>query len=370
MREDDEQMLDRIPFVDLSALHEPLAEALRDAAARVLGSGRFILGEEGAAFERELAAALGVRHAVGVSSGTDGLLALLMAAGIGPGAEVVTTPYSFVATVEAIVRVGATPVFADVELDSMNLAPGEARRRIGSRTRAMLAVHLFGRAARAESLRAACADAAIPLFEDAAQAIGAGGVGRGRAAVLSFFPSKNLGGFGDGGAVLTDDGDLAAELRLLRNHGAAAKLRHERIGGNFRLDELQAAFLRAKLPHLPRWTADRRRVAAAYRDRLSPLPVTLPPPDDGCVWNQFVVRVPDGRRDALAAHLDARGVATAVYYPEPLHLHPALASLGHRPGDFPNAERAARESLALPIYPGLSDESIDRVARALSDFFR
>ncbi len=361
--------MDRLPFLDLNAQHRPLAAALAAAAARVLASGQFILGPEVETFERELGAALGVKEVVGVSSGTDALLALLLAAGISPGDEVVTTPYSFFATAEAIVRLGARPVFADVEPETLNLDPRAAVRRFSARTKGLLAVHLFGRTARLSALRDACATAGVPLLEDAAQAIGAAEVGSGLGAALSFFPSKNLGGFGDGGAVLTNDDALAAAVRLLRNHGAAEKMRHERVGGNFRLDELQAALLRVKLPHLARFTADRRRLAALYRDRLGGLPIGLPPLDDGCVWNQFVIRVPAARRDPLRAHLDGRGIASAVYYPIPLHLQPALAFLGHRPGDFPNAERAAEESLALPIYPGLTDGALARVTDAVGDFF-
>jgi dTDP-4-amino-4,6-dideoxygalactose transaminase len=210
----------------------------------------------------------------------------------------------------------------------------------------------------------------VPLLEDAAQAIGAAGVGSGRGAALSFFPAKNLGGFGDGGAVVTNDAALAEAIRQVRNHGAVEKTRHERLGGNFRLDELQAALLRVKLPRLPRWTAERRRLAALYRDRLAGLPVILPPPDAGSVWNQFVIRVPGERRAALRSHLEARMIDTAVYYPIPLHLQPALAFIGHGPGDFPHAERAAQESLALPLYPGLTDAALARVAAALGDFFR
>ena len=369
-QDDDQRTMSRIPFVDLGPAHVPLGDGLRAAAARVLGSGRFVLGPEVAAFERELAETLGVAEAVGVSSGTDALTTLLVAAGVGPGDEVVTTPYSFFATVEAIVRLGAQPVFADIELETMNLDPEGAAGRIGPRTKAVLAVHLFGRAARLEPLLASCAVAGIPLIEDAAQAIGAAGVGLGWGAALSFFPSKNLGGFGDGGAVVTRGADLAARVRLLRNHGASQKLEHLEIGGNFRLDELQAALLRVKLPHLARWTAERRRLAAAYRELLNHLPIAMPPPDDGCVWNQFVVRVPDQRRAALQLHLDERGIASAIYYATPLHLQPALRFLRHRPGDLPNAELAARESLALPIFPGLSDQDLGRVAAALEDFFR
>ena len=359
-----------IPLLDLSALHGPLEGPLRSAIERVLASGRFILGAEVAAFEGELAAALGRAHGVGVSSGTDALVAMLQAVGVGGGHEVVTTPYSFFASVEAIVRVGARPVFADVEAETMNIDPEAALSRLGGKTCAVLVVHLFGRAARTDSLREACATEGVPLLEDAAQAIGAAGVGSGQAAALSFFPSKNLGGFGDGGAVVTDDAAVASALRVLRNHGAAEKMQHQRIGGNFRLDELQAALLRVKLPHLARWTAERRRLAALYRERLARLPIGLPPPDAGCVWNQFVIRVPRAGRDPLRRHLEERGIASAVYYPIPLHLQPALAFLGHRPGDFPNAERAAKESLALPIFPGLGDGPLARVTDAVAEFFR
>jgi dTDP-4-amino-4,6-dideoxygalactose transaminase len=368
-------------MLDLEAQHAPLRRALEAAAARVLASNGFILGEEVAAFEREITAALGIRYAVGVSSGTDALLALLMAAGVGPGDEVVTTPYSFFATVEAIVRLGARPVFADIDPDTLNLDPDLAAARITSRTRAVVVVHLFGRAAGTAPLVAACAAGQIPLIEDAAQAIGAwsaagqanqgfkvGTLGAG--AALSFFPSKNLGGFGDGGMMVTNDEAAASQVRLLRNHGAAGKLRHVVVGGNFRLDEVQAALLRVKLPALDRFTTERRRIAAQYRERLANVPIKLPLWDEGCVWNQFVVAVPGHRRAALMEHLDGRGIASSIYYPIPLHLQPALAHLDHRPGDFPRAEQAARESLALPIFPGLGDERLARVADAVADFFR
>jgi dTDP-4-amino-4,6-dideoxygalactose transaminase len=362
--------MERVPLQDLPALHRPLEEELRTAVARVLASGRYILGPEVAAFERELAAAVGVAAAVGTSSGTDALQALLLGLGVGPGDEVVTTPYSFIATAEAIVRVGARPVFADVDPETLNLDPRAAAALIGGRTKAVLAVHLFGRPAELGPLGDACARTGIPLLEDAAQAIGAAGVGSGRAAALSFFPAKNLGGFGDGGAVVTNDAAFAEVIRQVRNHGAVEKTRHDRLGGNFRLDELQAALLRVKLPHLQRWTDERRRLAALYRERLAGLPVALPPPDAGSVWNQFVIRVPGERRAALRQHLDGQGIDSAVYYPIPLHLQPALAFLGHRPGDFPQAERAAQESLALPLYPGLAEAALGRVAAALRDFLR
>jgi len=372
-----------VPLQDLAAHHEPLLPELAAAAVRVLTSGRFIAGAETEAFEREAAAALSIPHAVGVSSGTDGLLAALMACGVGPGDEVVTSPFSFFASVGAILRLGATPVFADVDPATLNLDPTAAATRLGPKTRAALVVHLFGRAAPLDGLDAACAALDIPIIEDAAQAIGARAdrspSGRpsgalGRAAVISFFPSKNLGGFGDGGMVLTTDADFAARIRVLRVHGATAKNRHEVLGGNFRLDELKAALLRVKLPHLPRWTERRRQIADHYRQRLSAVAdagaIELPPPDPGSVWNQFVLRIRDRARDPLRQHLAARGIATAVYYPTPLHLQPALAHLGLRAGAFPQAERAAREALALPIYPELPLAAADRVAATVAAFFR
>jgi dTDP-4-amino-4,6-dideoxygalactose transaminase len=302
------------------------------------------------------------------------LLALLMAAGVGPGDEVLTTPLSFFATAEAIVRVGARPTFADVDDATLNLDAADAASRVGPRTKAALVVHLFGRVAATEPLEARCARDGVALLEDAAQSLGARRADRrvgalGRGAAVSFFPSKNLGGFGDGGAVLTDDAALADRIALLRVHGATEKLRHVAIGGNFRMDALQAALLRVKLPHLPAWTERRRRVAALYDAGLAGLPLRLPPADDGCVFNQYVVRVPDGRRDALAAHLRSAGIATNVYYPVPLHLQPALAAFGGRPGQLPRAEAAAAEVLALPIYPELSDEKVARVVAAAGAFF-
>ena len=372
--------MDRIPLIDLEVQHAPFRLQLEAAATRVLASNSFILGGEVAAFEVELARTLGVQHAVGVSSGTDALLALLAAVGVAPGDEVVTTPYSFFATVEAIVRLGARPVFADVDAATLNVDPDRALERIGPRTRAILVVHLFGRMAQTAALEAACARNGVALVEDAAQAVGAsridGGVRRGvgtlgSGAALSFFPTKNLGGFGDGGMVLTEDAGIAERIRTLRNHGAAEKHQHSRIGGNFRLDEIQAALLRVKLPHLVRWTEARIRLVHAYRRLLVGLPLRLPPADEGCVWNQFVVGVPDGSRAALMAFLESEGIASAIYYPTPLHLQPALAGMSAgRPGDFPVAEQAARESLALPIHPELTDAQLARVVSIIGRFFR
>jgi dTDP-4-amino-4,6-dideoxygalactose transaminase len=364
-----------IPFADPAADHADLLPELEAAAARVLRSGKFILGDEVAAFETELAAFSGVAHAVGMSSGTDALLALLMAAGVGPGDEVLTSPFSFFATAEVIARVGARPVFADIDADTLNLNPEAAAARITASTKAVIAVHLFGRAARTGPLEAACASAGIPLFGDAAQAIGAfdesgrpvGAVGR--AAALSFFPTKNLGGCGDGGAILTNDEALAFRLRQLRVHGAAAKNHYVVVGGNFRLDELQAALLRVKLRHLPDWTTARRRLAVDYQQGLAETPLTLPPADRGAVWNQYVVRVPDDRRADLITHLRADGIATEIYYPAALSLQACFQTSGHRPGDFPCAERACSEVLALPIRPSLPAAQRGQIVESVRRFY-
>jgi dTDP-4-amino-4,6-dideoxygalactose transaminase len=364
---------------DLAGHHAPIVEALEAAFRRVLLSGRYIAPGDGtgevASFEREAAAALGVAHAIGMSSGTDALLAMLMAAGVGPGDEVVTTPFSFVASADVIARLGARPRFVDIDPLTLNLDPARVAEALAAQTKAVLLVHLFGRMVDGADLRASCARRGVALLEDAAQALGATDwdgrrVGTlGRAAALSFFPTKNLGALGDAGMVLTDDEAFARKLRALRVHGASARSRYDIVGGNFRLDELHAALLRVKLPHVARSTEARRAVARRYGDALAGLPVHLPPPAPGMVWNQFVLRVPDGRRDALAAHLAVHGIATEIYYPRPLHLQPCFAALGHRPGDFPVAERACAEVLALPIYPELRAEDIDGVIAAIGDFF-
>ena len=352
-----------VPLLDLRAQHQPLRAELLAALARVLDGGQFILGPEVAAFEERLAAAVGARHAVGVSSGTDALLVALMALGVGPGDDVVTTPYSFYATAGCVARLGARPVFADIERASFNLDPVAAATACGPRTRAVIPVHLFGRAAR-------CPAVPVPVLEDAAQAIGA--PLRGVAACLSFFPSKNLGALGDSGALITDDDALADQVRLLRAHGARPKYVHHQVGGNFRLDALQAAALAVKLPHLPAWTAARRAHADAYRARFAaarvPAELRVPEAAPGHIYNQFVIRAP--RRDALRAHLAAAGVTTEVYYPLPFHLQPCFASLGYRAGAFPEAEAASREALALPIYPELAAADQEYVVACIEGFYR
>jgi dTDP-4-amino-4,6-dideoxygalactose transaminase len=365
-----------VPLLDLRAQHATIRDETVAAVLRIVDAQTFILGEPVVELERAVAALSHTRHAIGCANGTDAILLAMRALDIGRGDEVITTPFTFFATAGTIHNVGATPVFVDIEPSTFNIVPAAVAAARTSRTKAVIPVDLFGQMAAVEQV--ASAMKGVPVIEDAAQSIGARRMVDGEARMageiptigtFSFFPSKNLGGFGDGGAVTTNDAVLAAQVRALRNHGTEQKLRHERIGGNFRLDELQAALLRVKLPHLSRWTAERRRLAVLYRERLAGLPIGLPPPDPGSVWNQFVIRVPAARRGPLLRHLEARGIASAVYYPIPLHLQPALAFLGHRPGDFPNAERAAEESLALPIFPGLTDGDLFRVAGALRDFF-
>jgi dTDP-4-amino-4,6-dideoxygalactose transaminase len=365
-----------VPLLDLQAQYAPLRQEILSAIARVCDSQRFILGPEVDALERELAAHLEVPEAIAVSSGTDALLAAMMALGVGPGDEVVTTPYSFFATAGCISRLGAVPRFVDIDPSTCNIDPAAVPAAITTKTRAVMPVHLYGLCADMEPLNSAAAAAGIPVIEDACQAIGATDHGRqagslGTIGCFSFFPSKNLGAFGDGGLVTTADPRLAHEIRLLRNHGAEPKYLHHRIGGNFRLDALQAAVLRVKLPHLRRWTEMRRanaaRYAAMFRKAGLEGRITLPiePAGRTHVYNQFVVRVPD--RDRVRARLAERDIGTEVYYPVPIHLQACFADLGYARGDFPEAERAADQTLALPIYGELTADQQATVVDALAD---
>jgi dTDP-4-amino-4,6-dideoxygalactose transaminase len=364
-----------VPLLDLDGQYRPLRDELLAAIARVCDSQRFIGGPEVDAFERELSALAGVRHAVGLSSGTDAILAALMALGIGPGDEVIVPTFSFFATAGCVSRVGATPTLVDVDNATCNIDPALAAAAITPRTRAIIPVHLYGQCADMDPILDAAARAGIPVIEDAAQAIGATYKGRqagsmGSVACFSFFPSKNLGAFGDGGLLTTNDDRLAHEVRLLRSHGAEPKYFHKRIGGNFRLDALQAAVLRVKLPHLAAWSDARRRNAARY-DRLfgdSGVAdrIVLPPrrPECGHIFNQYTIRV--ANRDAVRAKLEAAGIGTEIYYPVPFHLQECFASLGHRRGDFPIAEAIASETLALPIYAELTEAQQAQVVSAIA----
>lgn len=355
----------RVPLFDMVAELAPVRAELDAAIARVLDSGVFVGGPEVAAFERELAAAAGAKHAIGASSGTGALDAVYLSLGIGPGDEVVTTPLTFFATAGSAARLGARVVFADIDDDALTLDPRAAIAACSDRTRAIAPVHLFGRPA--ELAHAA----PVPIIEDAAQSLGASPV-RGLAAAVSFFPTKNLGALGDAGAVLTDDDALAERLALVRSHGARPKYHHVVVGGNFRLDALQAAVLRTKLPHLASWTALRRAHAAHYRALFAaarvPPELRLPAPHDAHVYHQFAIRAP--RRDALRAYLADAGIGTEIYYPEPLHLQPCFAELGYREGAMPHAERACRELLALPIQPQLGADARAYVVERVAAFYR
>ena len=370
-----------VPLLDLQGQYGPLRDELLAAIARVCDSQRFIGGPEVEGFEREIAAYLGVQHAVGLSSGTDALLVALMALGVGPGDEVVTPTFSFFATAGCVSRLGATPVLVDVDPLTYNMDPSAAAAAITPRTRAIIPVHLFGQCADMDPVLEVADRRGIAVIEDAAQAIGAKYKGRaagsmGQAGCFSFFPSKNLGAFGDAGLLTTNDEALAHEARLLRNHGAEPKYFHKRIGGNFRLDALQAAVLRVKLPHLDRWTARRRANADRYDALFSDAGVTggagvtLPSRATGCdhIFNQYVVRVP--RRDAVRARLEAAGVGTEIYYPVPFHLQECFTSLGYKAGGFPAAEAAAAETLALPIYGELTESQQREVVQAVAGCVR
>jgi dTDP-4-amino-4,6-dideoxygalactose transaminase len=361
------------------AQNAPLMPEIRAAFDRVATSGQFILGEEVEAFEREIAGYLGVKHAVGVSSGTDALLAALMVLGIGEGDEVVTTPFSFFATAGCIARLGARPVFVDIDPVTFNLDAAKLEAAIGPRTKAVLPVHLFGQPCAPGAIQEIAARRGIPVIEDAAQAIGAksatgpiGGVGQ--LGCFSFFPSKNLGAFGDGGLVTAMDDELASKTKILRAHGGKPKYYHAVIGGNFRLDAVQAAILRVKLPHLDKWAAERRSNAARYTElfgkRGLPNEVLSTPraTEPGHVWNQYTIRTP--KRDALRKHLQERRIGTEVYYPVPLHLQKCFAYLGYQPGSMPVAEKACNEVLALPLFPGLGEARMQHVVDTVVGFLR
>jgi dTDP-4-amino-4,6-dideoxygalactose transaminase len=365
-----------VPLLDLEAQYRPLRDEILAAITRVCDSQRFVNGPEVEALERELAGDLDAGGAVAVSSGTDAILAVLMALGVGPGDEVITSTYSFFATAGCVARLGATPVLVDVDPATCNLEPAAVGAALTPRTRAVIPVHLYGLCADMDPILDAASKAGIAVIEDACQAIGATYNGRqagsmGTAGCFSFFPSKNLGAFGDGGLVTTRDASLAQEIRLLRNHGAEPKYIHKRIGGNFRLDAVQAAVLRVKRPYLTRWTEMRRANAARYAALFSAAGlagrITLPiePPGRRHIFNQYIIRVPD--RDRVRAFLTERGIGTEIYYPVPFHLQECFAGLGHARGDFPHAEAAADTTLALPIYGELTADQQAAVVGALVD---
>jgi dTDP-4-amino-4,6-dideoxygalactose transaminase len=368
----------RVPLLDLNKQYEPIRDQVLAAVTRVCDSQRFIGGQEVDALERELRDMLGVAHVIGVSSGTDALLAALMAIGVGPGDEVVTSTYSFFATGGCISRLGARPVFIDIDPLTFNMDTRALEAACSAATKAIIPVHLFGLVADMDPILDVARRRGLAIVEDAAQAIGARRNGIvagsfGELGCFSFFPSKNLGAFGDGGAITTKDDRLARQVRLLRNHGSEPKYFNKVVGGNFRLDALQAAVLRVKAPHLAQWTNGRRQNANTYRQLMRAagvdkhVRVPIEPPGCFHIYNQFVVAAK--KRDKLRAHLKARGIETAIYYPVPLHLQECFASLGYHAGQFPHAEAAARESLALPIFSELAGDQLRHVVDAMGEFF-
>jgi dTDP-4-amino-4,6-dideoxygalactose transaminase len=373
----------RVPLLDLKAQYSTIKAEVEAAIVEVMESQHFILGPKVEECEKAVARYCNCSHAVGVSSGSDALLACLMAENIGPGDEVITTPYTFFATVGAIARVGATPVFVDIDPATYNLDTSQLSAKVTGKTRAIIPVHLYGQMADMDAVMAVAEKHGLIVIEDAAQAIGAERNGRragsiGHYGCLSFFPSKNLGAAGDGGMIVTNDAQRADKLKVLRGHGSKPKYHHKLIGGNFRLDALQAAIVSAKLPHLDAWTAGRQRNAKRYDDffcaaglttmtanamPLVGLPAVVA---NRHIFNQYVIRV--SRRDALQAKLQEQGIGTEVYYPVTMHLQECFAYLGRRAGAFPESERAAEQTLALPIYPELSEAQLRYVAECVRDF--
>jgi dTDP-4-amino-4,6-dideoxygalactose transaminase len=360
-----------VPFLDLAAQHAALRPAMDAAVARVLDSGQYILGPEVEAFEREFAAYCGAEHAIAVNSGTSALHLALLAAGVKPGDEVITTPFTFVATAATICNAGARPVFVDIDRESFNLDPARIAAAITPRTRAVIPVHLYGQPADMDPIVEVARRHGLAVIEDACQAHGAEYKGRrvgaiGDFAAFSFYPGKNLGACGEGGLVIARDPDAARMVKMLRDWGQARKYEHLLPGFNYRMDGLQGALLRVKLPHLEKWTEARRACAARYRDLLADSIVEAPTEQVFArhVYHVYAVRTTD--RAGLQQQFDAAGVQTGIHYPTPVHLQPAYADLGYRPGDFPEAEAAAREVLSLPLYPGLSEAQQQLVAGVLA----
>jgi dTDP-4-amino-4,6-dideoxygalactose transaminase len=370
----------QVPLLDLKQQHAALRDELREAVNRVFDSQQFILGEDVHLLETELAHYTRTRYAVGCGSGSDALLLALLALDVGEGCEVVTTPFTFFATAGAIARTHARPVFVDIEPRTYNINPAHVASAINERTRAVVPVHLYGQCAEMEEILRVAARHGLPVIEDAAQAIGAEDAGRqagalGALGCFSFYPTKNLGAAGEAGMVTANDEQLAARLRRLRVHGGATEYYHDEVGFNSRLDTIQAAVLRVKLPHLDAWSDARRVRAETYTRLLADAGLegeVTPPfvrPGVRHIFHQYVIRVPDARRDALIEHLKQNGVGTKVYYPVPLHMQHCFAHLGYKEGDFPESERAARETLALPMFPELTHAQQEYVVETIHRFF-
>jgi dTDP-4-amino-4,6-dideoxygalactose transaminase len=367
-------MTAKIPYLDLPAQIRSLRPEIDAALARALDNCSFILGPDVAQFEKNFARFCGAQHALGFNSGTSALHVAMRLANVGPGDEVITTPYTFIATSWAISYCGAKPVYVDIDSDTFCLNPKLIEKAITPRTKAVLPVHLYGHPFDVDAIREICRAHKLPLVEDAAQAVGAKYKGKtvgalGDISCFSFYPGKNLGACGEGGALVTNDAALAARARSLREHGSTQRYYHDEVGYNYRLEGFQGAVLGVKLKRLEKWTNERRRVAKRYTELLAATPLQLPREAGYAesAWHLYTVRHP--RRDELKKHLDDYGVGNAVHYPIPLHLQKAYAQLGHKSGDFPVAEKAACEVLSLPIFPELTDAQILRVVEVIKDFF-
>jgi len=368
-------MSEPVPYLDLRAQLKPLRAEIDAAIARTLDNCSFCLGPDVAQFEKDFAAFCGAQHALGFNSGTSALHVAMLLLGVGPGDEVITTPYTFIATSWAISYCGAKPVYVDIDGATFNLDPKLIEKAITPRTKAVLPVHLYGQPFDVDAVATVCKKHNLPFVEDAAQAHGAKYKGKsigtfGAVSCFSFYPAKNLGACGEGGALVTNDAKLAARAKSLREHGSTVRYHHDEVGYNYRLEGIQGAVLGVKLKHLAHWTRERQRVAARYAELLKDTPLQLPTVTAGneSAWHLYTVR--SSRRDELKKHLDANGIGNAVHYPMPLHLQKVYASLGYQPGDFPVAEKASREVLSLPMFPELTDAQIQRVADVVKEFFR
>ena len=366
----------KIPLVDLKAQYNSIKADIDGVVRRVIERGEFILGNEVKAFETEVAKYLGVKYAVGVASGTDALHLALLACGIGSGDEVITTPFTFIATAEAITQCGAVPVFADIEPKAYNINPAKIESKITKKTRAILPVHLYGQAADMDAILRLAKKYNLKVIEDCAQAMGAEYKGKKvgsltDAGCLSFFPSKVLGAYGDGGMIITNDSEIAEKVGMLRNHGGKNKYYSLMSGFNSRLDELQAAVLRVKLRHLDKWIELRRQKVHLYSSffrQMDGIQIPFVSPNNYHIFNYYTIRVDGAKRDELRQHLNDRGIAAAVYYPLSLHLQKVYESSGYKLGDFPESEKAQEEVLSLPIYPELMEGQINRIAGIIADF--
>ncbi|MDH7514082.1 MAG: DegT/DnrJ/EryC1/StrS family aminotransferase [Clostridiales bacterium] len=367
-----------IPIIDLKAQYASIEREIDEAIKRVLRSGHFILGPEVEALEKEVANLCGCKYGIGVASGTDALILAIKAVGIGPGDEVITTPFTFVATASSIVHCGAKPVFVDIDPLTFNINPDLIEKAITKKTKAIIPVHLYGQPAEMDKIMEIARAHNLIVIEDAAQAIGAKYKGRpvgqfGIAGCLSFFPTKSLGGYGDGGMVVTNDAELAERVGMLRIHGSKPRYYYHIIGANSRLDALQAAIIRAKLPYLAGWTVQRQMLANQYDKALSNVHLIKIPfraPSCSHIFHQYTIRVTGGKRDPLKSFLADRGVASAVYYPMPLHLQSCFRELDYKQGDFPESEKASHEVISLPMFPELSEKELYLISNAVADFMR